>query len=89
MEGIINWLLDGNTLAFFVSFGIFCATFWLLTDNKIGFWMTLMLLSFSLLFGYVIANQDLLASFIKSWMRPCEVQTEHPKIKQAADDKPS
>ncbi len=67
MQDVINFLLSNNGLAFGVALLIFIITLFLVVKRLIGFVITLLLLTFALVSGFFIANQDLFRSILKGY----------------------
>ena len=82
MDIVLEWLrANVDVFGFTVACVIFLITIVLVSRKLINFWVTLLLLVFSLFTGLIIANQNL----FKDWLR-CPSTVQAPKATETADN---
>lgn len=76
MQDIIDWFrANPDVFGFFVASVIFIITILLVVFRKIQFWVTLVLLLFSLISGLAIANQNRFFQSIEKKEEPTEISS--------------
>jgi predicted membrane protein len=65
MEQILNFLNSSSVLALIVAASIFVITLVLVIKRLIGFFITLLLLLFTIASGYAVLNHDLVRQFLQ------------------------
>lgn len=79
MEEFINIILSTPALALIISVVIFIVTLILVIKRLIGFFITLLLLFFTIISGYAILNHDLIRSFLTTYYHEQKVDRENDK----------